>query len=335
MLIRAVIITCLFVIFFIKNLVVTATDAPLTPPIPQTPTINPNTPPFTPSVPSEPVISPQALKKNRIFQSSQYLTYNDKTKTYHIWSNVRIQYKDSILTADDATFNEVTQVGVVTGNPKLTQPGVTITGDKMHVFYIEHKAVIEGNVHGIYDKKQVPPKQNNVSKPQNNNKKDDGPVHMYAPHAEFYWEKNQGKATGGVKVEQKDKTITSETATFDNAANKIVFLDNVVVHRGKDDSMTSQKLTLNTVLNEAIAEGNVEAIVMVEESEHKSKSKNSSSETKIQEKPKSRRQLKEETEKRKKEVEEKLKEGKPKEIKLKEDKPKEIPKEESTSKEQS
>ena len=275
-----------------------------TPAIPGNPIIPPNTPPVTSSTPDIQATKLSTTKKNPIFQSSKYLTYNDKTKTYHIWGNVKIQQKDTILTADDAIFNEVTQLGVITGNPKLTQPGVVITGDKINVFYKEQKAIIDGNVHAIYDSKQVPAKNNNPIKSKNNKKKDEEPVHMYAPHALFYWKKNQGEITGGVRVEQNDKSITSNEATFDNNINQIIFLGNVIARRGKDDTMTSQKLTLNTLINEAIAEGNVEAVVMVEEAEDKNSSKTKDAKTK--EKPKSRREMREEEEKQKKQPNKKI-----------------------------
>lgn len=267
-------------------------EAPL---IPGNPTITPGAPPVTPQL--------STTKKNPIFQSSKYLTYNDKTKTYHIWGDVKIKQKDTTLTAEDATFNEVTQEGVITGNPKLTQPGAIITGDKIRVFYKEQKVIVDGNVHGIYDKKQAPPKDNNTIKPQSNKKKDEGPVHMYAPHAVFYWKKNQGEITGGVRVVQNDKSITSNEATFDNAMNQIIFIENVVVHHGKDDTMTSKKLTLNTLINEAIAEGNVEAIVMVEETEDK---KPKTKDAKPKEKQKSRREIREEEAKQKEQHDKKI-----------------------------
>lgn len=288
-----------------------------TPAIPGSPTITPNAPPLAPSTPDMQGTKLSATKKNPIFQSSKYLTYNDKTKTYHIWGNVKIQQKDTVLTADDATFNEVTQLGVITGNPKLTKPGVVITGDKINVFYKEQKAIIDGNVHAIYDSKQVPEKNNNPMKSKNNKKKDEEPVHMYAPHAVFYWKNNQGEITGGVRVEQNDKSITSNEATFDNNINQIIFIGNVLARRGKDDTMTSQKLTLNTLINEAIAEGNVEAVVMVEESEDKNSSKTKDAKTK--EKPKSRREMREEEAKQK----EKQKEQQNKKIEL--DQKQEVP----------
>lgn len=219
----------------------------------------------------------------RIYQSSQFLTYNEKTKIYHIWGNVKIRQKDTVLTAEDAIYNEVTREGLITVNPKLTQPGATITGDKMRVFYKEHKAVVEGNVHGIYDSKDAPRKPGTVkpgtqttpANPKVTKGIDEGPIHLYAPYVEFYWDKNQGKATGGVKIVQIDRTITADLATFDNKSHLVTFTGNVVVHKGTDDSLTSQKLTLNVLTNESVAEGNVEAIVMVEEEENKQKSSKS------------------------------------------------------------
>jgi len=69
--------------------------------------------------------------------------------------NVKINQTDRIATCQEATFFQLRQQVVMTGNPKVWQGKNIITGDKITIFIQEDRAQVESDKHEGGEKGRV------------------------------------------------------------------------------------------------------------------------------------------------------------------------------------
>ncbi len=230
----------------------------------QTPLPLPSVPPsVTPVMPSAPPTAlppppPSSVRdgeaKSRVQISSDHLSGDDNKKMFRFWGNVNIRQQDGLLTSDEAIYNSKTKEAYANKNVKFTRPGTTITSDKVTVYYEEKRGIWEGNVHIVQDK----------------NKKGDqpikgGPVNLYCDSLEFFWEKpRKGIASGKVRVDQSDKHVSCDKATYTEDPQTILMENNVKLERDDGSWMTCDKMTLHVKEETVEGEGNVKGDFVVD-----------------------------------------------------------------------
>lgn len=194
-------------------------------------------------------------EKTRVQISSDNLSGDDNKKMFRFWGNVNIQQKDGLLTSDEAVYNSKTKEAYASSNVKFTRPGTVITSDKVTVYYEEKRGIWEGKVHIVQEK----------------NKKGDqpikgGPVNFYCDSLEFFWEKpRKGIAVGKVKVEQSDKHVYCDKATYTEDPQIILMENNVKLERDDGSWMTCDKMTLHVKEETVEGEGNVKGSFVVDQ----------------------------------------------------------------------
>ena len=256
-----------FIIFLSLNIVLSQGQS--TPPLPSAPSALPSAipslpsspvPPATPPAvpPAPPTAPPSSVRddeeKSRVQISSDNLSGDDNKKMFRFWGNVNIRQKDGLLTSDEAVYNSKTKEAYANKNVKFTRPGTIITSDKVTVYYEEKRGIWEGNVHIVQEK----------------NKKGDqpikgGPVNLYCDSLEFFWEKpRKGTASGKVRVDQGDKHVSCDKATYTEDPQTILMENNVKLERDDGSWMTCDKMTLHVKEETVEGEGNVKGDFVVD-----------------------------------------------------------------------
>lgn len=215
-------------------------------------------------------------------QQADHLSYNDKTKMYHMWGRVKIWREDAVLTADEAEYSSQEEAARVWGRPKLVNPEVTLTGKEIVVFYKDKTALVRGDVSLIYKKNPekekssggAPPRgkaDGGNQKPKEKKKGKDvlgqSPVLLTAPEIMYNWKEKMAVATGRVRIVQEEKIALADRLTFFETGEISILEGNVILQRGKKDSLTCDKLTMFGKREEAVAEGNVRGSFEVKKEE--------------------------------------------------------------------
>lgn len=244
-----------FILFLSLNIALSqgqSTNTPSSPSPPTSPSPVALPPASTPPPPSSSVSDSE--EKSRVQISSDHLSGDDNKKMFRFWGNVNIHQNDGLLTSDEAVYNSKTKEAYASSNVKFTRPGTVITSDKVTVYYEEKRGIWEGNVHIVQEK----------------NKKGDepikgGPVNLYCDSLEFFWEKpRKGIADGKVKVDQNDKHVSCDKATYTEDPQTIVMENNVKLERDDGSWMTCDKMTLHVKEETVEGDGNVKGDFVVD-----------------------------------------------------------------------
>src|SRR5690606_18341643 len=119
------------------------------------------------------------------------MDYDEPKKMVRLVGRVRFETADAAMTAPYAQYHTGKQVAEFQGGVKITQPGSTLVGNKMTVWYGEKRGILTGNVRPVSEK--APGSAGHT------------PTTMTAREIEYRWEKGIGEARGDVKVRQGDK----------------------------------------------------------------------------------------------------------------------------------
>lgn len=310
---------CVLALLVIGLMRAVAVAAPTSPTTPQTPTASPTSNDETPAPPSSTESSgapsenattlPLSAPKNKaktagpatdynVHVNAQSLHYDDNKHFLTLDGNVVFTHLDTRITAPHAEFYTEKQIGYFTKGARITQPGTTITADKVSVYYADKRAVLTGHVQVVTEKvKQSKADPLSRTSDASNNDKDNarndnpdnvddsdntkkapkpearpnGPTGKNPPAANlptillcdqlvYYWEKQEGDAMGDVKVRQGEKRAFSDRAHYVGQEVRTVTLySNCRFERGPDDWMTSEQAVIDMNTNTFDGSGNVEA----------------------------------------------------------------------------
>jgi lipopolysaccharide assembly outer membrane protein LptD (OstA) len=152
---------------------------------------------------------------------------NEKIHIYK--GNVKIRQGDTMLFADSVEYNEndKIQTAVATGNFKVTDPQNDITGTKGITYFLEKRAVVEGNV-----KILAKPKQGQVKDPNSAKAKWKDPLTITCDNLEYLYKKKIATLTGHLNVVQKGRIITADSAVYQVKDELVTLKGNV---SGKDE----------------------------------------------------------------------------------------------------
>lgn len=224
-------------------------------------------------------------KPDEIRMTADKLTYDEQKKIVRLINNVRIMYKDAIMTSERAEFNGITKIGHFTGGVKLWQPGNVITADWMDVFYTEKKGILYGHVRAIMemndnekkkDDKKGDKAENKENRKEGNNIEkqepdNDGPVIMTCEEIEFFWEKQEGTARKNVKVWRREKTAYADTVNYTGSAALITMSGHVRFERSNNDWMICPEAYYDLKTKTFVARGGVEGNMEIKKEEKKEK----------------------------------------------------------------
>lgn len=171
--------------------------------------------------------------------SADSLVYDQGKKTIIMTGNVRFLYQDTILSGARAIFNTTTQEGRISGNVRISQPGTTITGDEMLVFYKKKQAKLMRNVKivTVKDLANSPGKKKDMLS--------SGVTTLTCKEMEYDWLLREGEARGDVTVEQKDRRAFADKAHYSGNAELITMEGRVKFEQGSNDWVTCQKAYLD------------------------------------------------------------------------------------------
>ena len=211
--------------------------------------------------------------------TAQSMRYDDQKHFLTLDGNVVFTHLDTQITAPHAEFETDKQIGHFTKGVRITQPGTTMTADKLSAFYAERKAVLTGHVDVVTEKvkaaregdpaaKKGEPARPGASRSGGSSTSPTTtvPTIMMCNVLEYWWEKLEGDAIGDVRIRQADKRAFSDRAHYvGHDARQVHMYSNVRYERGPDDWLTCEDAVVDLDTNVFTGNGNVEAYVRLQQ----------------------------------------------------------------------
>jgi lipopolysaccharide assembly outer membrane protein LptD (OstA) len=121
--------------------------------------------------------------------------------------NVVITQEDIVLTAQGADFDVDKKIGQISGDIKLVQTDITITGETLEAYLNDKRYIFQEMVKLIQERKDKEEKEDNII--------------WNCKKLEIFTDTKNLTATGEVKILKKDYTITAEEAVYNDKEQKI------------------------------------------------------------------------------------------------------------------
>jgi len=141
------------------------------------------------------------------------VTYDKSTDKMVFAGNVVITQEDIILTAEQADFDVDKKIGNITGDIKLVQTDITITGENLEAFLNDRRYIFQEMVKLIQERKDKDDKEDNII--------------WNCKMLEILTDTRDLTASGEVKIFKKDYVITAETAIYYDKEQKIDLIGKV------------------------------------------------------------------------------------------------------------
>jgi len=135
------------------------------------------------------------------------VTYDKSTDKMVFAGNVVITQEDIVLTAQEADFDVDKKIGNITGDIKLVQTDITITGETLEAYLNDKRYIFQEMVKLIQERKDKEEKEDNII--------------WNCKKLEIFTDTRNLTATGEVKILKKDYTITAEEAVYNDKEQKI------------------------------------------------------------------------------------------------------------------
>ncbi|MFA5505741.1 MAG: LptA/OstA family protein [Vulcanimicrobiota bacterium] len=196
-------------------------------------------------------VSTLAQQKNRDIQfRSDSADYDEASGKVRLVGNVVITSEGAKLSAPYAEYHTEKAYAEFLGGVKMVGEQSTATGKEMRVWYAESRARFEGDVRLISQQGDGDSKE---------------PTVVLAQQLDYNWQKEEGVATGGVKVRQGNKRAFADRAEIHQQRNEILLIGNVRVEQGGGDWLTAQRAIYDTERQTVRAEGGVVAKTSLEQ----------------------------------------------------------------------
>ena len=183
--------------------------------------------------------------------SADQVDYDENSKRIRLVGKVVITSEGSTLTAPYAEYHTEKQYAEFLGGVKMVGEQSTATGKEMKVWYGESRAQLDGNV------RLVSLKATGADAKE--------PTVILSEKLDYNWEKEEGTATGGVKMRQGQKRAFADKAEIYQKRNEVLLLGNVRVEQGEGDWLTAQRAIYDTEKQTVRAEGRVVAKTRLEQ----------------------------------------------------------------------
>ena len=141
---------------------------------------------------------------------------------------VRFEQGDTILLADRVDYRESTRSATASGNLKVYDERNTITGDSCTIQFKEKKSTISGNVRMVV--KPKPKSGVRDDKKLITEWKDEATINC--DKVEYYYKDKRASIPSPVKITQRTRTVTADTATYSGSDETVLLSGNV---KARDD----------------------------------------------------------------------------------------------------
>jgi lipopolysaccharide export system protein LptA len=199
---------------------------------------------------SLPTVAQNKEKPRDIQFQSDSADYDESSSKVRLVGNVVITSEGAKLTAPYAEYDTEKEFAQFLGGVKMVGEQSTATGKEMRVWYAETRAQLDGNVRLISQQGDGDSKE---------------PTVVLAETLDYNWEKEEGVATGGVKMRQGVKRAYADRAEIYQKRNEILLIGNVRVEQGDGDWLTAQRAIYDTENQTVRAEGGVVAKTRLEQ----------------------------------------------------------------------
>lgn len=135
------------------------------------------------------------------------VTYDKSNDKMIFVGNVVITQEDIVLTAQEADFDVDKKIGQISGDIKLVQTDITITGETLEAYLNDKRYIFQEMVKLIQERKDKEEKEDNII--------------WNCKKLEIFTDTRNLTATGEVKILKKDYTITAEEAVYNDKEQKI------------------------------------------------------------------------------------------------------------------
>ncbi len=135
------------------------------------------------------------------------MDYDETRKQVRLIGHVRIESGDTVMTAPYAWYHTESLVAEFQGGVRIAQPGSTLVGNRMKVWYGEQRALLNGNVRMLTEKAPGGDRRT--------------PAVLTCAELEYSWVKGLGEARGQVRVRQGNRRAFSDQARYDRGAQTI------------------------------------------------------------------------------------------------------------------
>lgn len=188
-------------------------------------------------------LKPAAADHKELKIQADRMDYDDTRKQVRLIGHVRIQSGDTVMTAPYAHYHTEKEIAEFQGGVRLTQPGSTLVGNRMKVWYGEQRATLNGSVRLVTER---PPGGEART-----------PAVLVCNELEYRWVAGLGEARGSVKVRQGQRRAFADRARYDRAAETIEVSGQVRFEQGQDDWLTSQTAVVHLRTETIVAQGQV------------------------------------------------------------------------------
>ena len=150
-------------------------------------------------------------------------------KVYVLKGNVKMRQGDTVITADNIEYNQDAQIqtAVASGNFKIVDPKNDITGEKGTAYFREKRAVIDGAVKIV-----AQPKSGEASASGSIKAEMKDVTTITCDNLEYLYKSKVAKLNGHLKIVQKNRVVTSDSAVYQVKEELITLNGNV---NGKDE----------------------------------------------------------------------------------------------------
>lgn len=197
-------------------------------------------------------------KSVTVRQEADQLEYDDKSKVMRLHGHVKLIQTETVLDADDATYFLNSEEAEATGNLKLTRPDGILTGNHLHLYYREKRAIFDGHVTLVRFLNQTKNlKENEII--------DKTPVKIYADQLEYRWEEKIAFGTGNVVLVQGERKASADSGVYNELPDRLEMEGHVLLIRPPKDELECDHLVYFLKSNQAKALGHVRGKFVVKE----------------------------------------------------------------------
>lgn len=187
--------------------------------------------------------------------SADTVDYDDAKKRIRLVGNVIIESEGSTLKAPYAVYYTDKEYAEFLGGVKMVGEQSTATGKEMRVWYRESRGRLEGDVRLITQ--------------QGTDGKENEPAIVLCEVLDYNWLKEEGVATGRVKMRQGIKRAFADRAEIYQKRNEMLLIGNVRVEQGDGDWLTAERAIYDTEKQTVRAEGRVVAKTRLDQQSEK------------------------------------------------------------------
>lgn len=168
---------------------------------------------------------------------------DDKKKELTM-KNCTIEGKDIVINAPFAKYNLKDQTGTFTGGVRAVNKDTVITADRMQLFYVKKEVILEGNA-----------VLTTIKTDEKNTK---GKYILKCAKFDYFWEKEEGTATGNVHIIQKEGQAFCDLVYYTKKSSLAHMIGNVRFLKKTGDWVTCQEAWIDLAKETFLADKDVE-----------------------------------------------------------------------------